>query len=142
ASTIFALPASSILRSGDRPLIDALIAKACDTVGLPVWVRSAVLNGFGSISQIAFRRTISPGRLIKSDVLSPLRGSNEKEIKTAADNLTQRLDRYDAEAKARTKSIRPLSPAERQLVEAGGTTFQICAGCHQANGEGLPNVAP
>jgi mono/diheme cytochrome c family protein len=40
------------------------------------------------------------------------------------------------------KSARPISVAERQLAEAGSMIYQVCAGCHQTNGEGLPNVAP
>jgi mono/diheme cytochrome c family protein/glucose/arabinose dehydrogenase len=139
---VLSLLASAIVHSGDRPRIDQLIARCADNGGWPVWARAAVLNGFGAIAQPAFRRTVTPGRLIKSEALVPLRTSSEKEIKSAADNLATRLVRYEEEAKARTKSARPLTGAERQLIEAGRMTYQICAGCHQANGEGLPNVAP
>jgi hypothetical protein len=59
---MFTLLSSAIVHSGDRPRIDEMIARARDEGGLPVWARLAVLNGFASVSQPAFRRSIIPGR--------------------------------------------------------------------------------
>jgi mono/diheme cytochrome c family protein/glucose/arabinose dehydrogenase len=39
--------------------------------------------------------------------------------------------------------IAPLTPEERRLAERGSETYtRACAACHQADGGGLPNVAP
>jgi mono/diheme cytochrome c family protein/glucose/arabinose dehydrogenase len=39
--------------------------------------------------------------------------------------------------------VAPLTPEERRLAERGSETYtRACAACHQADGGGLPNVAP
>jgi mono/diheme cytochrome c family protein len=139
---LLSLLAATLAHSGDRARIDPLIARASDQGHLPGWTRLAIVNGLGAVTQNAFRRSIAPGRLIKAETLAPLRESSEAQIKSAADKLAERLTRFEEEAKSRKRSARPLSGPERRLVEAGSATFQICAGCHQQNGEGLPAVAP
>lgn len=45
-------------------------------------------------------------------------------------------------ATTRTTSVAPRDPASAALVEQGRTAFAICAACHQADGRGLPSLAP
>jgi mono/diheme cytochrome c family protein len=139
---LLSLLAATIVHFGDRARIEQVVALASDKSAAPAWVRTAMVQGVSAVAQPAFRRTMAPGRMLKAETLAPLQASATPEIKSAADKLAARLARYEEEARERARSVRPLSGPERQLVKAGAATYQICSGCHQPNGEGLPNVAP
>jgi mono/diheme cytochrome c family protein/glucose/arabinose dehydrogenase len=50
---------------------------------------------------------------------------------------------WPGEARYEERRLRPLTRAERALFEQGRTYYTItCAGCHQANGLGMPGLAP
>jgi mono/diheme cytochrome c family protein len=38
--------------------------------------------------------------------------------------------------------VAALSPAQMELFELGGTTYALCASCHQPDGLGRPGLAP
>lgn len=142
AKSLFTLLASTIVHRGERANLDEVLGQIGDQGKLPTWARVAVIQGLSAVTQPAFRRTMSPGRAIKAEFLEPLLKSKETDVSEAASKLHARVAKLEAEAQARRNSAKPLTPAEQKLAEAGKATFQICAGCHQMNGAGLPNVAP
>src|SRR5581483_2755085 len=142
AKALLTLLAAAIVHAGDPTRVAELVARTSDAGRLPSWARRAVIDGLDSLGQASFRRTIVPGRLIQAGVLAPLGQSADPEVKAGALRAANRLARLEQEAKARAKAAHPLSPAEQKLAANGQATFQICAGCHQPAGGGLPNVAP
>jgi len=134
--------ATAVVRQGDAQQVQQLIARISDTGQLPAWIRLAVLSGFEPLFQPAFRRSIAPTLVTQAAAMAPLVASTDELVKAAAASIEDRLAHIEQEKRDRESAAKPLTPEEQKVYEAGKTTYQICAACHQANGGGLANLAP
>jgi len=102
------------------------------------WRIGAALRGAASSKRVgAATRLPAPSVLVAS-----LKVSTDAEDRRLAENLATHLTSED-EARATPRSLSPMTPAEESLFETGRTHYAlICMACHQANGQGLPGVAP
>lgn len=140
--SLLTILSSALVHEGDPEKISRLLTLAGDGDALPDWARLALLDGFTPLAQPAFRRSITAGRVLKASALAPLLTAKDDSVRETANSLCRKLGRIEEQEKARTVAARPLTESEVLLAEQGKVTFQICAGCHQATGTGLPNVAP
>lgn len=134
--------ASAIVHSGNRAAIDRLIAQVGGEGGLAPRTRLAVIAGFESLLQPAFRRTIPRSGLVMAAELAPWQRSSDARVRAAAAELVSGLQPVEAEERRRAAHAKPLSAEEQKRYEQGQLVFQVCAACHQAGGTGQANVAP
>jgi mono/diheme cytochrome c family protein len=102
------------------------------------WRIAAVLRGALSAKRVGPATTL----VTSPALLDSLKASADPEDLRLAEVLaTHVVSGRDATVSKR--AISPLSPAEESLFEVGRAQYAlICAACHQANGQGLPGVAP
>ena len=142
AKTELRLLTTALVRQGDAAQVQSLIARVGDAGRLPAWARLAVLSGFEPLFEPAFRRAIGRDRITQAAALAPLVSSSDPAVKASAAAISSRLESIERAAREQASVQHPLTPDEQKLYEAGKTTYQICAACHQANGGGLANLAP
>jgi mono/diheme cytochrome c family protein/glucose/arabinose dehydrogenase len=125
--------ATAIVNEGDTARVDDVLRLASDDGGQPLWRRVAILNG-----AMASRRTrLDP----LPTSLASLRVIREPQVREKALEVIARFTRPSAPATE--KGPAPASPAVTPaLVEQGRSAYALCAACHQADGRGLPALAP
>jgi mono/diheme cytochrome c family protein/glucose/arabinose dehydrogenase len=125
--------ATAIVNEGDTARVDDVLRLASDDGGQPLWRRVAILNG-----ALASRRTqLDP----LPTSLASLRVIREPQVREIALEVIARFTRTPAPATE--KGPAPASPAvTTALVEQGRSAYTLCAACHQADGRGLPALAP
>jgi mono/diheme cytochrome c family protein/glucose/arabinose dehydrogenase len=125
--------ATAIVNEGDTARVDDVLRLASDDGGQPLWRRVAILNG-----ALASRRTqLDP----LPTSLASLRVIREPQVREKALEVIARFTRTPAPATE--KGPAPASPAvTTALVEQGRSAYTLCAACHQADGRGLPALAP
>jgi mono/diheme cytochrome c family protein len=134
--------AAATARAGSADALQALSARMADNGDLPRWARLALIAGLGDAGKSGSRRDGRPVRPLKPAVLDRLVQSNDPAVSAAAQEVRTRAVRAQKLLLARATAGRPLTPEESKRADSGRITFQICAGCHQPTGTGLPNVAP
>jgi mono/diheme cytochrome c family protein len=118
--------AGSNFHSGKPARIEPLLAWSAES-GVPVWQKLAVLRSVTKPIPVA-RKIALPETLTTS-------GDNA--VKTAAVALGKKLQPEDGDGN------RPLTKQEQDLLRVGTKVYGVyCAQCHQANGQGLPELAP
>lgn len=86
-------------------------------------------------------RALAGSLPIEPKPLIALAAQSDADGKAAQQLLTQ--IRWPGKAGVVATVVRPLSAAEQALFEKGKAQFaQVCAACHQPNGQGLPGLAP
>lgn len=95
------------------------------------WQRLAILSG---LSSSGLRKVPAVPRELEAAAKA-----SDPEVARAATALLDRLvwpEKFGGR-------VPPLTTSEKRLVENGRTRYtEICAGCHQPDGRGLPGVAP
>jgi len=132
---------SSAIKAGNTATIDRVWTLAAADA-TPEWARSAMLGGVRH-----FLPKTPDGRA----VIGSLPGEPKPllalaEGKTASAPVAKQLVnllKWPGKPGINTAPVRPLNADEQALFEKGKTQFAtICAACHQANGQGLPGLAP
>ena len=118
--------AASVLHSGQPRRIEPLLAWTASPE-VPAWQRLAVLRSVTKPIVIARKITV-PEALSKS---------TDAAVANAARAFASRLEVENDDAD------RPLTKTEQDMVRIGPKLYGVyCAQCHQANGQGLPELAP
>jgi mono/diheme cytochrome c family protein len=133
--------ATAILHRADGSQVAALIVAVGDQGGLPKWTRTALMHGFDPLLTPAFRRSIGPIRLVRSEALNPLKASSDLDIRGAAERVAEGLSSAEQAQREKPAPV-ILTKAQTEEYEKGRLTFQICAGCHDTAGSGVWHVAP
>jgi mono/diheme cytochrome c family protein/glucose/arabinose dehydrogenase len=140
---LLTLLAAAVAHRADSTEVQRLVG-LIGSSSVDAGTRSALFAGFDSYFKPGFHRSLRTGAALLSADLAPLADAahSGEEWFPRAQRLVAELTRKQAEATAAAAAVRPLTAAEQKQYEAGRITFQICAACHQAGGQGLPNVAP
>ena len=142
------LLASSLVHRADpaeiRRLVAVIAGKGPGPGPLATGDRLALLAGFDDYFHPPFRRSMPRGAVLVSAELAPLAQMPDAPaaLQAAANRVVRQLHGLEEAARKLAASAKPLTGPELQRYERGRVTYQICAACHQANGGGLPNVAP
>lgn len=133
---------AAVLKGGDATRIDRVLALIADDKA-PEWVRTAGLAGVR-----LFMPRSPDGRGVGATLpaepkpLVALAAKKDAPGAATAQQLLTQL-RWAGKPGLVTTVVRPLTPDEQVLFERGRTQFATsCAPCHQANGQGLPGLAP
>ncbi len=119
--------ATAILQSGTRRDADVVAACAAEP-DRPRWQRLALLDGMAAAD--------GPAAAAARPVLDAVLAGVDTEVRDRARELrdawttTPQADGADA------------SPADAARIEQGRSAYGICAACHQADGRGVPSLAP
>jgi mono/diheme cytochrome c family protein/glucose/arabinose dehydrogenase len=125
--------ATAIVNEGDIARIDAVLRRASDDGGQPLWRRMAILDG----AMASRRPQLDP--LPAS--LATLRASREPRVREKALEVVARFTRPSAPATGNDPARVPPAVGAA-LAEQGRSAYAVCAACHQSDGRGLPALAP
>jgi mono/diheme cytochrome c family protein/glucose/arabinose dehydrogenase len=125
SAALFSALAAAIFRSGVSKRAQQLLDWAAGAH--PSWQTLAILKS-----------VTKPTRLQEKIVMpKKLAAAEDERIRLAATSLVRQLEPEDPRAR------RALTNAEQGLFQAGEKSYAVyCAQCHQANGRGLPGMAP
>jgi putative membrane-bound dehydrogenase-like protein len=132
AGKVFAALAQAVLNTNRDADLEKLLASLSDSAGHPVWIRTAVLDGFKAANKRGMTKLpVAFAALEQSSV-----GSVQE--KAAA------LGREWLSPAPKSLAIDPDAPARRLEpgFDKGRSLFAICAACHGTEGQGTPGLAP
>ncbi len=156
--------AAAIAKSGDAAKVQQVVNVITDA-SRPEWQRSALIEGLSAgLPAPAFggrfgrggglpgiggagsaQIVITPGRgvtLPAEPVALTKLADGSDSVATLAKTLVDKLE-WTGKPQPVRPPVTPLTPEEQARFEAGQTIFLgLCAGCHQPDGQGKPNVAP
>ena len=131
----------AILKSGDAARIERVLtlAAADDT---PEWVRTALLAGVRYfLPRTPDGRSMAASLPAEPKPLFALAAKTSAAAPVAEQLLAQL--KWPGKPGAETVAARALTRAERAQFDRGQAQFaQVCAACHQPNGQGLAGLAP
>ncbi len=140
ARAVVALATSAVFRAGDPARIDRILALA--SAEAPAPLRDAILAGVRSaLPSTNDTRVVSLNLVAEPKPLVALAESKSPSAAVATE-LIARL-RWPGKPGMTASNVTPLTADEQKLFDQGKASFAtLCAACHQANGQGLPGLAP
>ncbi|GAB5562245.1 MAG: dehydrogenase [Synoicihabitans sp.] len=140
AQSAVQLAVTTVINRGDTDEIADALGLLLRPTTEPIFA-SAVLDGFESLT----RGKDSERRRLKLPVeptaLETFAARGNTAMAKKARALLGFIDGPESQKAAMAK-VKPLTPAEQELFNAGQTAYLLCAGCHQANGRGMNGLAP
>ena len=133
---------SATLKSGEAARIERVLAVAAND-STPAWARSAVLSGVRLfLPKSPDGKKVFPGSLPAEPKSLMALAKTETTAGASAKQLLAQL-KWPGQIGASTVEARALTADEQALFEKGKAQFaQLCAACHQPNGQGLAGLAP
>jgi mono/diheme cytochrome c family protein/glucose/arabinose dehydrogenase len=133
---------SAVLKSGNAARIERVLVltAAADT---PDWARTALFAGVRNfLPRTPDGRTMAASLPAEPKPLLALAAKKGSLVGTAAEQLLTQL-KWPGKPGAETVAARPLTRPEQVQFDRGQLQFaQLCAACHQPNGQGLAGLAP
>ncbi len=129
---LIAALSTAVINEGRPDRVEALVRLVADDAAEPVWRRLAMLQGIDAARRP--EQGPPPAWLPRlADVGEP--AVRERALKVVA--------RWTAASRAAGASnAEKPDAATAALIERGRTEYAVCAACHQADGRGLPSMAP
>lgn len=141
-ATLLTVLSEAVIRRGEKSEKADWIRLVSDQGQAPSWVRVAVIKGFAVSTTPALRRTLGPDRIVTANDLAQLVASSDATVAQEAKQVSDKLQELEIAASVKKPISGPLTPAQALVAERGKSMYALCAGCHQANGEGLPGAFP
>lgn len=140
---VISLIVATLAGGKDAAAFQHMLALLAPDASTPSWARQALLAGLENYVPKSTGTVVRMGNVPAEPVmlakLAKLPGQNPESARAA--KLLAAM-KWPGKPDPNAKVAKPLTAPEQALFDQGKTTFAICAGCHQPEGQGLTGVAP
>ncbi len=137
-----AVGTTAVLKSGDAARIAGVLALIAPGAS-PGWAQSAIIEGGRKFLPRSPEGKILLGALPAEPTPLIKFAAQSQNPEAAKARALVALLKWPGKPGMKTAAVAELSPADKALFEKGRLQFaQVCAACHQPNGQGLAGLAP